>query len=392
MSNIRPGWYIDIHYNQKFLPNEYFEKYKNWSLNDWDVVIAMTDMASDPKILAVPTLIETKWKKLLLNQRVWRFYDINKNRLLTPYLRWVLLLETVRDSIKWLWAHNVQINLSKHDILNIQIPLPSLEIQAQIVELMDRAIETKKRLELEADEMLTGIDDWLLAELGIEKWEKNEKKVFVVNVNKILWNPLSAEFYIEKKKSDYISKPIKELSSINPSRNFSIDKNGVVPYVWLPETSDWVVNEVNIRPFKEVGARNIIQKWDILFARIEPSIFNKKYILVDDLKGYNFALTSTEFYVLESYKEIVNNQYLYYLLFSNPVYTQFAGKTTGSTGRRRLDRQVFENIQIPLPPLSEQERIAEHISAIIDTARVNREEAQRVYGEARKEVERRIIW
>ncbi len=82
---------------------------------------------------------------------------------------------------------------------------------------------------------------------------------------------------------------------------------------------------------------------------------------------------------------------MYYLLFSNPVYTQFAGKTTGSTGRRRLDRQVFENIQIPLPPLSEQERIAEHISAIIDTARVNREEAQRVYGEARKEVERRII-
>ncbi len=63
----------------------------------------------------------------------------------------------------------MQINLSKHDILNIQIPLPSLEIQAQIVELMDRAIETKKRLELEADEMLTGIDDWLLAELGIEK-------------------------------------------------------------------------------------------------------------------------------------------------------------------------------------------------------------------------------
>lgn len=112
---------------------------------------------------------------------------------------------------------------------------------------------------------------------------------------------------------------------------------------------------------------------------------------MDDLRGNDFAFTSTEFYVLEGKKGVVNQKYLYYLLFSNPVYSQFSGKTTGSTGRRRLDRQVFENIQIPLPPLHEQERIAEYISSIIETARVKRDEARRIYEEARKEVEKMML-
>jgi len=60
-------------------------------------------------------------------------------------------------------------SLNQDALKSIQIPLPPLSIQNQIVDLMDRAIETKKRLESEADTILAGVDDWLLGELGIEK-------------------------------------------------------------------------------------------------------------------------------------------------------------------------------------------------------------------------------
>ena len=51
MSNIRPGAIFDINYSPKYLPDEFAEKYNEFLLYDGDIVIAMTDLAGDPKIL-----------------------------------------------------------------------------------------------------------------------------------------------------------------------------------------------------------------------------------------------------------------------------------------------------------------------------------------------------
>lgn len=170
-----------------------------------------------------------------------------------------------------------------------------------------------------------------------------------------IYSPL---FYLTLPKNIKYGKKLKEIANINPTRNkpkFNADI--LVPYVGLPETDEYD-NDVKVvleRPFVEVGGRNIIRKDDILFARIEPSVFNKKYIYVDDLKGFDFAFTSTEFYILES--KTVLQKYLFYILFLDFVYNQVEGKTTGSTGRRRLDKGAFENIIIPSPPLETQQTI-----------------------------------
>ena len=57
MSQIRPGGSVDLEHNPKFLPNDYATKYSDFILKENDVVIAMTDMATDPKILGLPTII-----------------------------------------------------------------------------------------------------------------------------------------------------------------------------------------------------------------------------------------------------------------------------------------------------------------------------------------------
>ena len=123
----------------------------------------------------------------------------------------------------------------------------------------------------------------------------------------------------------------------------------------MPETGNREVKEVIFRPYKEVKGRKIIYPNDILFARIEPSIFNRKYIWTDDLKGHDFAFTSTEFYILTPLKTSV--KYLFNVLFLDYLYAQVEGRTTGSTGRRRLDIEVFKRLDIPFPNQAAQEKI-----------------------------------
>ncbi len=201
-------------------------------------------------------------------------------------------------------------------------------------------------------------------------------KIFIVDQGQIKEQNFSVWYYSMPKSYWKSFVELKEIATINPKREkpiFNLDDK--VPYVWLPETDDWEIKQINYRPFKEVKGRNIIKKWDILFARIEPSIFNKKYIYVDDSFSLDFAYTSTEFYIIET-KEWVNNKYIYYLLFHDEIYNQFSWKTTWSTWRRRLDKHTFESTKIPLPPLEIQNEIVEKMDQALAIKKQKEAEAK----------------
>lgn len=192
-------------------------------------------------------------------------------------------------------------------------------------------------------------------------------KCFEVYLND-LKGILSPLFYISQPKDHRNFIELNKIAEINPHRRIdNLAANELVPYVGLPETSDMEIKEVLKRPYKEVKGRGIIKQGDILFARIEPSIFNQKYIMTNDLNGNDYAFTSTEFYVIKP-KQNINSKFLFYMLFSNDVYNQILGKTTGSTGRRRLDKGVFEQLLIPNQNRQIQDRIVE----IMDSANAKR--------------------
>ncbi|MBI4949263.1 MAG: restriction endonuclease subunit S [Deltaproteobacteria bacterium] len=189
---------------------------------------------------------------------------------------------------------------------------------------------------------------------------------------------LSPLFFISKPVNKKGFVELKEVALVNPTRKKPVFGNdAIVPYVGLPETNDQQIREIWMRPYKQVRGRNIIRKGDILFARIEPSVFNKKYILVDDLKEYDFAFTSTEFYIVEP-KENINPLFLFYMFFVQPVYDQVIGKTTGSTGRRRLDKGAFEKILIPLPTRKVQDQVVSYLQNAYAEKRKKEEEIQKI--------------
>jgi type I restriction enzyme S subunit len=175
----------------------------------------------------------------------------------------------------------------------------------------------------------------------------DENKYFLINRGE-LEDYLSPLFYAYQPTNIKNGKRLREIAEINPFRKKpKLKETDLVPYIGLPETDDLEIKQVLKRPISEVDGRNILLKKDILFARIEPSIFNKKYILANNLET-SFAYTSTEFYIVKG--KLLNDQkYIFYSLFTDIVFDQIKGKTTGSTGRRRLDRDVFEKTIIPYP-------------------------------------------
>jgi hypothetical protein len=101
------------------------------------------------------------------------------------------------------------------------------------------------------------------------------------------------------------------------------------------------------------GGKAIFQGGDIIFARIEPSIYNKKTAIVPDVGE---CLGSTEFLVARP-KEGTKPEYLLWALRSQWVQEQIWGKMTGSTGRRRFESIDFAKLQIPWVDFEDQEYI-----------------------------------
>ncbi|MDD2871742.1 MAG: N-6 DNA methylase [Candidatus Gracilibacteria bacterium] len=150
MSNIRPNNKFDSDYSPKYLPDNFAIKYNNYLLNDGDLIIAMTDMAGEPKILGVPTLIHSKGNRnFLLNQRVGKLIDIDNSKINIKFLSLILGSDKIKEYYKNLGGGGVQINIGKKDILSAKIPLPPLEIQEKIVaktEEEQKLVDSSKKL------------------------------------------------------------------------------------------------------------------------------------------------------------------------------------------------------------------------------------------------------
>lgn len=185
-----------------------------------------------------------------------------------------------------------------------------------------------------------------------------------------------------------------DISVINPKREIPVGlkEDDIVPYVGLPETDETIgeIVEVAYRRYKEVRGRNTTRNGDILFARIEPSVYNKKTIFVHGLKE-GYALTSTEFYIVRA-RETTNQKFLFYMLRDNDfVYQQVFGKVIGTTGRRRIDIRAFKSFLIPYPSRRTQDKIVNVMDEAYRLRKEKEAEGKKLKKEAKEKVEKMIL-
>ena len=105
---------------------------------------------------------------------------------------------------------------------------------------------------------------------------------------------------------------------------------------------------------------------DTLLARITPCLENGKTAYVDMLDDGEVAFGSTEFIVLRAVEGISAPLFIYYLAVSSDFREIAIASMTGTSGRQRVDVIALEQLEINLPPLEEQKRIAGILGSLDD--------------------------
>ena len=114
------------------------------------------------------------------------------------------------------------------------------------------------------------------------------------------------------------------------------------------------------------------KRGDVLVAKITPCFENGKMAMADNL-AHELGFGTTEFHVFRP-SERITGSYLFNLLRAPYVRKAGAMRMKGAAGQRRVPADFFAALQIPLPPLDEQKRIAGILDAA-DALRAKRREA-----------------
>lgn len=115
-------------------------------------------------------------------------------------------------------------------------------------------------------------------------------------------------------------------------------------------------NAESIRSYSEVSkGYTVFGDGDVLVAKITPCFENNK-IGQAQLRR-KVGVGSTEFHVVRPMEDL-HDRYLLHFLRQDRVRRQGESRMTGSAGQRRVPAEFLQALEIPLPPVDEQRRIA----------------------------------
>lgn len=110
---------------------------------------------------------------------------------------------------------------------------------------------------------------------------------------------------------------------------------------------------------------------DTIMARITPCLENGKIAKVSILENGEIGFGSTEYIVFRAKKDILDSDFLYYLVCSPNIKNPAIKSMVGSSGRQRVQIEVVKNIMLSIPPLNEQQKIGNFLKQIDDKIDLN---------------------
>ncbi len=247
-------------------------------------------------------------------------------------LRFLYFVLSVKDISKL--VRGVPPKLNQVNLRNIEIPIPPLPIQQEIVRILDTFTELQK--ELTAN---------LQTELDARKKQYAYYRDCLLNfegVDGVEWKKLGEvcekTYNIKWDTCDNIYQYI-DLSSVN-------------------------INNHNIEETQEINKENapsraqqIVLYNDVLLGTTRPML---KRICIIPLE-YNEQICSTGFCVLRVNKNILLPRFLYFFISTNSFF-DYVEKNQEGAGYPSISNIKIFKFQIPVPPLPEQRRIV----AILD--------------------------
>lgn len=172
--------------------------------------------------------------------------------------------------------------------------------------------------------------------------------------------------------------PLSELCDLKPPKSIARsilnddDEVSFVPMSDLRELQKRFEGK-EVRRFSDVVSGYVyFGDGDVLCAKITPCFENGKLGVASGLKnGVGFG--SSEFVVMRSRGELLPD-YLFYFLSRDDFRQAGERVMTGAVGHKRVPKEFFEELEVPLPSLNEQKRIVAKLDrafAALDRVRAN---------------------
>ena len=314
-------------------------------------------------------------------------YEFDKKKINVEYFKWFLKSKIFRDIVNSQIGGGIKTELKPKKFLPLEIPLPSLPEQKQIL----KKINSMKN-EINELEQNVSYDKNLLQKLRQSiLQEAVQGKLIPQNPKEEAASELLKKIKKEKEKL------IKE-GKIRKGRELPKVEEEEIPYelpkgwVWgrLGEVC-WINPRNNLEENLEVAfipmnlikdnARNQFEqqtkKWgqiksgfthfaeeDVIFAKITPCFQNRKSAILKNLKN-KYGAGTTELYVLRSYSKLILPEFLFFLVNTQKFIDDGVSTYKGTAGQQRIKRDFVENYIIGLPLLVEQRRIVEKVDSLM---------------------------
>lgn len=337
MSNIRPGGTFDGEYNQRFLPDNFKETYSDYLLQDGDLVIAMTDLANDPKILGVPTIVKTNGKNWLLNQRVGKLEIKDNEKADKIYLKYMLNHPIHRNYYKMFAGGGLQINVGKDEILSIKIPLPPLETQKHIAQILDDAATLRDKTAQLLKEY-----DALAQSIFLDMFSDPVTNKFKFPKGTIRDLVKEAKYGTSEKATDEGQYPYLRMNNLT--------YEGYMDYSSM--------KYVNI-PDKDLH-KYLVEKGDLLFNRTNSKELVGKTAIFDSAEPMVIA----GYLIRVRFNEKANPFFVRAYLNSKYGKLVLRNMCKSIVGMANINAQELQNIYILHPPIELQNQFAEKIALI----------------------------
>lgn len=325
-------------------------------------------------------------------------FVVNTALILPEYLFAYTQLPIYKKWIAAIQRPSAQPNINAEEYQSLEIPLPNLDIQHYICNIIKNGYLTKQKKEAEAQKLLDSIDGYILNELGITmpKSDLNLKeRIFFCNFKQATGGRLDPKFnnQWQKLKSLQCNYPKVTLADVvfnsgqYGANETAIDyKEGDTRYIRITDIDDLgCLKENNKVTCKNIEQNYMLHKNDLLFAR--SGSVGKCYIHKRISEPAIFAGYLIRFIINAA---IINPNYLFYYCNCS-LYKYWVDTIQRPAVQANINSEEFRQIIIPLPPMAKQQEIADHITALRHQAAQLQQEGKEALEKAKQEVEQMIL-
>ncbi len=313
-------------------------------------------------------------------------FDINTELMLPQFLVLITttkyFMEQAQSASKGTTGRQ---RINETEFLNTKVPLPSLEKQNELVQQYQKMIDNANTCEQRANDLEKSIETYLYDKLGISKNIDN------TNVNKKLINfvPFSKMQYswTISSNSSFASN-LYDIVSLSNGLLLKEIFRGKSPK-YADSGKSIVINQkcnrwdsINLNYAKKVDGKwlnSVDEKFltkqdDVLINSTGEGTIGRSSVVMNEFSG---LLYDSHVLLIRLNKELVNSKYLVIFINSSLGQQQISFvKSANSTKQTELGIDNCKKILFPLPPIAEQNKIADHITSIKNEIKKLKQQAE----------------